>query len=239
LLDFLHYAHLHLDAGRAVTSIFIDFSKAFDTVDHNLILKKLFLLDADPVLLLWVTSFLDHRTQRTRFKGADSEIVTLSCGVPQGTVLGPFLFSVMVGEDIQDQDYVQTFKYVDDKTLAVSHSKTSLPCLQESLNQQQTWVDANNMKLNPTKCSMIQFCFSKTSPPEPGLHISGAPLVGQGSVRLLGLVIQSTLSWKDNTTLIVSKASRRLFMLKILKFFGASKEDLMLTWTTYIRGGCR
>ena len=131
-LDFLHYVHLHLDAGRAVTSIFIDFCKAFDTVDHNLILKKLFLLDADPVLLLWVTSFLDHRTQKTRFNGADSEIVTLTCGVPQGTVLGPFLFSVMVDDDIQDQDHVQTFKYVDDKTLAVSHSKTGIPqpCVQ-------------------------------------------------------------------------------------------------------------
>ena len=111
------------------------------------------LLGIPEYLVQWTISFLTDRQQCTQAYGKLSEPRSLSCGVPQGTVLGPLLFLIMVNDDVDN--LVRLYKFVDDKTIAIAHAKDSIPPLQPSIDKAVEWATANNMKVNEKKCSVL------------------------------------------------------------------------------------
>ena len=109
-----------LDNGNIAISIFIDLKKAFDTVDHRILLRKLYAYGIRGPMLKWIESYLTGRTQYVIFDGEESEVRTVQCGVPQGSILGPLLFILNMNEICNVSDIFFTIMYADDTSLLVN-----------------------------------------------------------------------------------------------------------------------
>ena len=122
-----HYLVHNLDRGNCSARLFFaDFRKAFDLIDHNILLHKLSGFDVHNALLRWVAAFLEGRTQFISLMDAASTARVLNGGVPQGTRLGPLLFSIMVNDLVSS--WVPRAKYVDDLTVLEVVQETPLLC---------------------------------------------------------------------------------------------------------------
>ena len=90
----IHIAFIAFNDGKCKIGVFIDFSKAFDTIDHKILLNKLELFSFNKSAINWIKSFLSSRTQQTQIESVLSQPKIISCGVPQGSILGPTLFLI-------------------------------------------------------------------------------------------------------------------------------------------------
>ena len=128
LIKLTNKAFKSTDKGLATTAITIDYSKAFDLVDHTTLIKKLFELAIRGKVIKLITSFLTNRKHYTKINGVKSELINITCGVPQGTISGPKLFTILIKGVICTM--VSNYKFVDDKTLAHTYSEDPSQFLQ-------------------------------------------------------------------------------------------------------------
>ena len=235
LVELVDQIASNTDRDLAVTVATIDLRKAFDLIDHTILVMKMLRLGIPEHLVLWTMSFLADRQQCTQALGKLSEPRNLSCGVPQGTVLGPLLFLIMVNDDVDSLAHL--YKFVDDKTIAIAHTKDSIPPLQPSIDRAVEWATANNMQVNEKKCNILKFNFSK-SPPDCAYFINGSQVQCPDELNLLGVILSKDLKWNANTDFFVTKCNRKFFMFAKLKAFRASRDDLLRVWTSYLRPIC-
>ena len=146
------YNSLNQKPSATTLSIFIDLKKAFDTVDHNILLKKMDHYGVRGTENSWFKNYLSDREQFVSINGADSEIVKTLCGVPQGSVLGPLLFLIYIN-DLPNATEFLTLLFADDTTF--QYSGTNLDLLFEKCNFQlekaSTWFKSNRLTLNVKK----------------------------------------------------------------------------------------
>ena len=112
LVDVLHHWHAAIDKGQSVRTVFVDFAKAFDHVDHNVLVAKLVELGLPDVIVLWICAFLRDRRQRVKIGDVLSDWLHLAAGMPQGSYLGPLTFVILI---YALQPGCLTHKYVDDQ----------------------------------------------------------------------------------------------------------------------------
>lgn len=175
-----------LDSEADFVRVFtFDFSKAFDSVSHYIVCKKLQSLKINPYIINWIISFLDGRKQRLVVDGITTDFVDINRGVPQGTVLGQVLFTIMVN-DINPVDKASLMiKYDDDITLSIAVKNNSQdPSETEVLNIQQ-WALENQMKLNMKK-TWEMIVKGKTSRPLPEQVHS---IERKSGLKILGLTL--------------------------------------------------
>ena len=146
-----------LHGGRkSIHALFVDFSKAFDLVDHSVLLNKLKQLNINTSLWLWIQSFLTDRTQQVKLPGALPTKSSCPAGVPQGSVISPLLFNITI-DDIDDaipanlHDRVPVCKYADDCTFYESISTNDESSMQVVLNSIHEWTTSNHMQINSKK----------------------------------------------------------------------------------------
>ena len=233
LVDYIDFVSSNVDKGNEVAAVTIDLRKAFDLVDHNILIRKLLDLKIHESLVKWIASFISDRTVATRAYGQVSSELPLHCGVPQGTVLGPLLFIIMVNENWDPASRI--YKYVDDTTIAVAYKPGDTPPIQEILLRVSEWTKVNNMQINPKKCAVLNYKFNLKPVTLPPLSIDGSLLSVVKSVNLLGAKISDDLKWTLNTKNILTKCSAKLYMLSRLKAFKVARHDLVKIWTTFIR----
>ena len=163
LIKLLHNWHAETDKGHAVRIVFLDYSKAFDRVNHNILLDKLAAYDLPPFLLKWLTSFLFERSQRVRLSEFISDILYLAGAVPQGAIFGMEGFLALI-DDLRPP--LPLFKYVDDSTAfdILRKSNPDSSALQDSINETVKWTRENDMKINAQKTHEMIISFSKSKP---------------------------------------------------------------------------
>lgn len=231
LTAILHTWMSSLDSGDSVRTVFVDFRKAFDLVNHNILFSKLIKHNVPHFLLRWFGSYLTGRQQRVRTSQSLSFWKELKGGMPQGSWLGPLSFLVLIN-DLSTGCPVH--KYVDDTTLTEllpKHAKTEMSTFLSNL---LSWANENDMEINTTKTKeMILGPLARSN--LPFLSTPTGTIERVTSFKLLGLQIDASLSWANHTTIIIQKASRRLYFLKQLKRAGLATHHLLDFYIAVIR----
>ena len=234
LVELIHQWHTALDVpGKAVRVLLLDFRKAFDLVDHRILLQKLANTGIPNFLLRWIASFLTERKQRVKMGSTMSEWVQIYGGVPQGTLLGPTGFLVHINDL---QTVCNTCKYVDDSSVwEVCEYGGRDSNLQIATDQAVEWAKKNNMKLNSDKTKEMLIYFGKKPHNLTAITIDGSAIRQVNSATLLGIKLSDNLSWDEHVHSICSKASQRLYFLCLLRRAGKKPEDILTVYTSVIR----
>jgi hypothetical protein len=223
LIDVNDYVTRQLDSNHccAVALVAVDFSKAFDLVDHGMLLKKLQHSQLPNDFSLWIKSYLTDRKQAVVFHGGKSGTADITSGVPQGAIFSAYLFGVF-SADLQMtglNSNVKMIKYADDTTLLVTINKNSidsdLRVIKLEIENIVSWSSKNGMKINDSKCKLLYF--RKNS---PNLYILPPNIAGIDEVnicKLLGITFTNNLSFKTHFAMLIKKASQRLYFLRVLK----------------------
>ena len=235
-------------AGKEVDCVYLDYSKAFDKVDHNLLLIKLFKIGIRGNFIKWIQNFIKGRIQKVVVDNCLSYPTTVISGVPQGSVLGPTLFSVSINDLPKYVKDCDILTYADDtkliKTIDSTHDAT---CLQQSLSKVLTWSKQNNMELNKDKFEMMSFRLNSQESNLKILELLPFPekfrnykisnenlLTPSEAVRDLGIMIDSELNWNVHRNNICRK-SRQMSGWILNTFYTRKQEPLITLFKSLIR----
>ena len=225
-----------LDNHRIIGVVFLDVSKAFDTVNHNLLLSKLQSLGLDSSAVSWFHSYLKDRSMVTCLNEIRSSPGYPSAGVPQGSVLGPSLFSTFINDFPQAIPSSTTILFADDTTIYVSGTNIQeiSSVLQSCLDATHIWMTNNGLKLNSTKskCMLIHSSRKRDFPPL-NLYLLGSQVEQVSSFNFLGVIINDTLTWSDHISFISKKVARSICLLRRLSWF-LPQSLLVLFLKSYI-----
>ncbi len=217
-----------LPAKHGTIATFLDLSKAFDTVSHNILLQKLNFYGIRGVANNWFRSYLESRTQYVQFNDIISNLKEVICGVPQGSILGPLLFLIYIN-DLSSSIKLQVISFADDTT--VYHSGPDLTKVMRTLNDEMAklfrWLNANKLSLNLSKTKYMIFgsnhAIRKNSPGDLIINNQLITRVGnqfaESSINFLGVLLDETLSWKDHINYVTNKIRKSLFPIKLAKNF--------------------
>ncbi|KAK3890459.1 hypothetical protein Pcinc_005588 [Petrolisthes cinctipes] len=234
LISLLDFVYKNLEQWKtSVILTFLDFKKAFDLVDHNVIIIKALGIGMEPGLVAWLADFLSDRQQVVRYQGAVSLPQTLKCGVPQGTRMGPLCFLILINDALTD---THRWKYVDDSTVGVVVDNTApdYHLLQQQLDNLQAWTEANNVSINHNKTVVMHLHTSNTPVPPPTVTLAGHPLQVVETTKILGIMLDSKMDWKNHITTTTQSASYRLYMLRRLKSLGTPQCELRSIYHMFI-----
>ena len=234
LLTCLHQWLISYSSNLTANVIYTDFSKAFDSVSHTKLLEVLISYGINETLVSWLSNFLHNRQQQVAIGEALSSPLSIHSGVPQGSVIGPLLFTIYINDIIDCSTSLQNtgniMLFADDTKLY----STNTIHLQSTLDSLSKWTESRQLKLAPHKCHTLQICKpSKRSPSQP-FSINNTFLPSIDIVKDLGIYISSNLEWTEHTSFIYNQAS--LISYQILKTFKTNKIHILhKLYITYVR----
>lgn len=224
-----------LDNRLQTDVVYTDFSKAFNRVNHELLLGKLGGFGLSSRLLELIKSYLSNRKQYVVLHGfKSSKYVVATSGVPQGSVLGPLFFNVFIN-DVVSMLQVKCLLYADDmKLYATIRSASDCLRLQESLDCLSQWCNENQLSLNPLKCKVLTFSLSETTITHR-YCIDNTLLGRPPTVRDLGVEFDPRLSFVCHIQTITSEALRMVgYIVRNSRGF-TNVDTIKLLFTTYVR----
>ena len=211
-----------IDKGKYGRGIFIDLRKAFDTVNHGILLKKLEHYGIRGNMLDWFQSYLSDRKQYVDINGKSSELLEITCGVPQGSVLGPLLFLIYINDLPNINKILNFYLYADDTN--IYYESSSLDKLERTvngeLNKLYLWLNVNQLSLNIDKTNFIVFhSYNKPIKKSITIKINNKAIIVKEYIKYLGVLIDSTLSSKHHVSNISKKVSRSIGIMYKLRPF--------------------
>lgn len=218
-----------IDSGYQANVIYTDFSKAFDKVSHNILIKKLQAYGITGPLLSWLSSYLVDRSFFVVVNGFQSTLRYISSGVPQGSHLGPVLFNYFINDIPYCFLHSNIFMYADDiKFVKIVKNKDDAYELQSDLDRLVQWCDNNAMHLNARKCYHVKFSRKHTLV-EHSYYIKGDKVGELDTIRDLGVTFDRKLTFIPHVDSIIKKSSKMLgFVLRNTKQFRSCKTKIML-----------
>ena len=219
LLDITNQFGKALDEGKEIRVVFCDISKAFDRVWHAGLIAKLKSIGIKNSLLQWFRNYLKNRKQRVVINGVSSSWSEIKAGVPQGSILGPLLFLIYINDIVNDiQTNIRLF--ADDTSLyiIVENPISSADFLNNDLNKIHDWSKLWLVDFNPNKTESLVISRKNNAPFHPVLYMNDTPVREVESHKHLGLTFNSNGTWDTHIETIISKASKRIGLLRKIKF---------------------
>ena len=208
MIYLLHKVTAYLEYNNYVRCLLIDFTKAFDVIDRILLLCKVDNLVLPDSVKHWIATFLSNRKQATRVNSAVSILLPTNLGIVQGSVLGPSLFTLMISDLKPVTDQNDMCKYADDLTLIVpENSDVSIEIEFQTIQQ---WAAANKLMINLSKTKEI--VFHRPKPAKPILPPLLNSIERVSVTKLLGILVNDTLSFNPHVHNLLSVCSQRLFL---------------------------
>ena len=216
LIHLSDYIKFEMDKGHFIGMVLLDLQKAFDTVDHSILLMKLEGLGLGQDILRWFTSYLSERKQLVDVSGTFSHPREVTCGVPQGSILGPLLFLIYVN-DMPAVVKNKLLLYADDSAIMVSGKSKSLieKELSEDLEMVSHWLVDNKLSLHLGKTESIIFGSKHKLKSNNDLNVTcnGQAIHSTTSVKYLGATLDQSLTGESMASAIIKKANARLKFL--------------------------
>ena len=228
-----------LEYGQEVCAVFFDYRKAFDSVPHLPLLKKLENLGFNDHILHWVSGYLASRSQSVVVNGESSLPAPVISGVPQGSVLRPLLFLIYINDltEINLRDGAKITLYADDVLLfRVINSPEDFAKLQDDIDKVGNRSCTNHLTLNRDKCKyMTVSCRKTVSTPSSPLLLEGNSLEQVEMFKYLGVLLSHDLSWGEHVQSICSKARKILGLLYRRFYNNAPGSALLQLYISLVR----
>ena len=208
--------------GLYTAGIFLDLSKAFDTLPHNILLNKMHKYGTRGSINAWFSSYLESRSQRVKCNVASSNATIYSMekpmdiGTPQGSCLGPLLFLLYNNDLYLHLEYTNVILFADDTTLYMGHRNLNYLrwCLEQDLSNINDWFLANKLTLNINKSCCVLFKKHKSSI-ALNIGINNNPLPQHTHVKFLGVWLDENLDWNCHCNSIINKIKRNTYLLRM------------------------
>jgi exonuclease III len=215
-----------LDNDKFACGVFVDLQKAFDTVNHEILLQKLQRYGIRGDALKWFKSYLTDRLQFVSILGFESDKLLIKHGVPQGSVLGPLLFLIYINDLYKAIQNSETYLFADDTNLLNINS--NFKHLQKQMNADLKclclWLLANKISLNKTKTELIFFKKPNTEIPSNIIKINGLKLYPSQSVKYLGIYLDEHLNGSAHIDILVPKLRRANGMLAKIRHYTSPEQ---------------
>ena len=215
-----------IDNNNNAGAVLTDLSKAFDSLNHELLLAKLDAYGFDEPSLNFIHSYLSNRKQRTKVNNTFSTWAPVESGVPQGSILGPLLFNIYMNDIFWFTPDISIANYADDTTPYTTNSdiQTLLAILQRNTEILMEWFNENYMKSNNDKCHLLI-----SSPNEVSIKVGNDEIINDKSVKLLGVIIDQNLNFNEHVTKLCKKASMKFHALaRVSKYMSMSKLRIIM-----------
>jgi hypothetical protein len=210
------------DKGLISVVAALDYSKAFDSLNHNILISRLRSCRLSNSCVSWFKSYLYGGLQRVRYNQVLSEALSVVTGVPEGSVFGPLLYNIYINNLLCTLPEESCVAYADDITL-IGKGKTideARAHLQTLLDIVSSWSQANSLALNTKKCNVMFISASRkgkqATVPPPSVFINGQALNNVENIRILGVTITSKLDWTEHGQSVCAKMNGRLCVLRRL-----------------------
>ena len=223
LLKFSETCKAAIDKGGFAGALLMDLSKAFDSLNHELLLAKMYAYGFSRSALTLIHSYLSNRKQRVKINGSYSTWRETNLGVPQGSVLGPLLFNIYITDLFHLMNGTEICNYADDTTLysCDREVKNVITKLEQNANHLITWFPENHMKLNEDKCHLIIF---GTREEKVSMHVGEVQMEESDDEKLLGITLDKKLTFKKHVQAICKKASQKLHALTRISIYMEPKK---------------
>ena len=218
-LDLLNYVTTGLDNNESTMGVFVDLSKAFDTVDHSILSRKLTHYGIRGIAHDWFVSYLSNRKQLVCINNCSSTFKDISCGVPQGSILGPLLFLIYINDLPLFFNKLKFVLFADDTSILFRTTDPTfhVSIVNAELSRVCHWFKANKLSLNVKKTHFMLFQSCRKKAPDLSICIDGSIINQSDSVKFLGLLIDPQLTWKHHIDLLCNKISKTIGVLYKIK----------------------
>jgi hypothetical protein len=226
-----------LDCGNHSLGIFIDLSKAFDTLDHSILLSKLQHYGVRGTACDWFTSYLQNRKQFVNIGSEVSDTRIIKCGVPQGSILGPLLFILYINDIVNVSDLCSLILFADDTNIFLSNNnlKSLIDTANIELAKFSTWFKANKLSLNVKKTNFIIFRNkNKQIDNDIEIKIDNAAISQVANTKFLGVIINQDLTWNDHIKVILNKIAKSIGVIRRVSH-NLSKDVLLSLYHTLVQ----
>ena len=251
LLEFFETVTREVDLGQPVDVIYLDYSKAFDKVPHNRLIRKMESNGIKGNILHWITQWLSNRRQRVVINGSKSDWLPVLSGVPQGSVLGPLAFIIFINDLDEATRFISAMnKFADDSKVAnVINTPKDHEELQKSLDSLCEWADRWGMQFNEKKCKVVHFGHSNK---KLNYEMNGIQLEKSSGEKDLGVHIEQSLKPSKQCTEAVRKAKvalnsisrafhfrdRKVFLRLYYQYVRSHLEYATPAWNPWQVGDC-
>ena len=211
---------------KCAAAILTDLSKAFDCLNHELLIAKLEAYGFDKNSLTYIYSYLSERKQRTKINTSYSTWNNVKLGVPQGSILGPLLFNIFLNDIFLFTEHTKIANYADDNTpYAIGKNIQEIfDVLKEDTSKLFKWFQLNEMKSNKDKCHLLV-----SNQNDISIKLDDETIESSTSIKLLGITIDNNLNFNEHVTKICDKASQKLHALsRISNYITTDKMKIIM-----------
>ena len=205
--------------------VFVDFSRAFDTIDHQILINKLILYGLDSISVKFFREYMTNRTQKTTVNGHTSDSAGVTYGTAQGSILGPLIFILYVNDIFNSIDTDGSLYMYADDTLIVCTSndinEVSTKC-QKSLEHMSNWCRANKLSINYTKTKYLTVKHTKSTV-DPQIYTENNKIGNVKTYEYLGMVLDDKLSMNEHVDSMIKKANAKIGILSRIRRFISDK----------------